>query len=152
MNILKQSFFAGSRQPQAFTLVESVIASGLAALAFGSILYGYVVSARNSEWSAHSLAAQSMAVAKMEQTRAARWDPTASPVVDDLVSTNFVDDVRVLDVPTAGTNAIYATNFTMIDTVSTSPPLRKIKVRCVWRFANERLYTNDIITYRAPDA
>ena len=136
---------------QAFSLVEALIASSIAALMFGGIVYGYIQSSRNAEWSAYSFAAQSLAMQRLEQARSCRWDPDAYPVVDDL--TNFPPSISVLDVPMSGSNVVYATNFTTITTISTTPPLKMISVETVWPFSlNKRLYTNSIATYRAPDA
>ena len=136
----------------AFTLMESIIASTIAAMMFGGIVYGYIQSGRNAEWSAFSFAAQSMAMQRLEQTRASKLDPEATPVVDELVGSNFPALASILDVPMSGSNYVYATNFTTISTISTAPMLRMIKVDSVWRFINGRLYTNSIATCRAPDA
>lgn len=135
-----------------FTLMESIIASSIAAMMFGGIVYGYIQSGRNAEWSAYSFAAQSMAMQRLEQTRACKWDPESTPSVDELISSNFPTIVSILDVPMSGSNYIYATNFTTISTISTTPQLRMIKVESVWGFINGRLYTNSIATCRAPDA
>ena len=45
----------------------------------------------------------------------------------------------------------YATNYTTVSDISVDPPLRMIQVDCVWRFMGGRLFTNTVITYRAPD-
>ncbi len=141
-----------SKSSSGFTLMESIIASSIAAMMFGGIVYGYIQSGRNAEWSAYSFAAQSMAMQRLEQTRACKWDPESTPAVDELVSTNFPTLVSVLDVPMNGSNIVYATNFTTISTISTAPQLRMIQVNTVWGFINGRLYTNSIATFRAPDA
>lgn len=140
------------RKRSGFTLIESLIASSIAALMFGGIVYGYIQTGRNAEWSAYSFAAQSMALQRLEQTRACKWDPESTPSVDELVSTNFPLVVSILDVPMSGSNFVYATNITTISTISTVPPLRMIQVETVWGFINGRAYTNSIATYRAPDA
>jgi type II secretory pathway pseudopilin PulG len=137
---------------QAFSLIEATIASTIAALMFGGIVYGYIQSSRNAEWSAYSFAAQSLAIQRLEQTRACRWDPEATPVVDELNTTNFPTSYSILDVPMTGSNVVYATNYTTITTISTAPSLRMISVDSVWKFINGRFYTNSIATYRAPDA
>ncbi len=136
----------------AFTLMEASIASAVAALMFGGIVYGYIQAGRNAEWSAFSFAAQSMAMHRLEQTRACRWDPEATPAVDELVATNFPTLVSILDVPMNGTNILYATNFTTISTISATPQVRMIRVDTAWRFINGRVYTNTIATCRAPDS
>lgn len=141
-----------SKSSSGFTLMESIIASSIAAMMFGGIVYGYIQSGRNAEWSAYSFAAQSMAMQRLEQTRACKWDPESTPAVDELVITNFPTVVSILDVPMNGSNIVYATNFTTISTISTAPQLRMIQVNTVWGFINGRLYTNSIATFRAPDA
>jgi hypothetical protein len=136
----------------AFTLMEASIASAIAAMMFGGIIYGYIQSSRSAEWSAYSFAAQSLAMQRLEQARACKWDPEATPTVDQLVSSNFPVVVSVLDVPMNSSNITYATNITTISTISTVPPLKQISVDAVWQFINGKLYTNSIATYRAPDA
>ena len=73
-------------------------------------------------------------------------------MVDELQSTNFLLEFKILDVPLTGTNITYATNITTISTISAYPPLRMISVETTWQFIDGRLYTNTIATYRAPDA
>jgi hypothetical protein len=136
----------------AFTLMEASIASAIAAMMFGGIIYGYIMSNRSAEWSAYSFAAQSLALQRLEQTRACKWDPDATPVVDELQITNFLVEFKILDVPLTGTNIIYATNITTISTISAYPPLRMISVETTWQFIDGKVYTNSIATYRAPDA
>jgi type II secretory pathway pseudopilin PulG len=136
----------------AFTLIEAGIASAIAAMMFGGIIYGYIQSSHSAEWSAYSFAAQSLAMQRLEQARACKWDPEATPAVDQLVNSNFPIQVSVLDVPMNGSNITYATNITTISTISTTPPLKQISVDAIWQFINGKLYTNSIATYRAPDA
>lgn len=136
----------------AFTLMEASIASTIAAMMFGGIIYGYIMSNRSAEWSAYSFAAQSLALQRLEQARACRWDPEATPALDQLVGANFPVQVSILDVPMNGSNITYATNITTISTISASPPLKMINVDAIWQFINGKLYTNSISTYRAPDA
>ncbi len=134
---------------RAFTLVEIVIATALAALVIAASIYGYIMSAKRAEWSAYSLAAHSLAMQRIEQARAAKWDPAAFPPVDDL--TNRPPVVDILDIPIAGTNIAYATSVTTIVTISTNPLLKKVRVDCVWPFINRGVFTNTVVTYRAPD-
>jgi prepilin-type N-terminal cleavage/methylation domain-containing protein len=137
----------------AFTLVEVVISLAVVGLMVAGTLTGYMMAIQRAEWSGYSLAAQSLALQQLEQTRASKWDPDASPAVDQLVSANFPARTNVLDVLNTGTNVIWATNFTTIQTVSTSPPLRYVRVDCVWRpKPGSHLFTNTVATYRAPDS
>ncbi|MEN9574864.1 MAG: hypothetical protein RL514_2719 [Verrucomicrobiota bacterium] len=141
------------RQPvAAFTLVEVVIATAIAAMTVSGIIYGYTQSTKRAEWSAYSLAAQAFATQRLEQTRACRWDTETG--VDQLVAANFGTQTVVLDIPVIGTNAMYATNVTTITVISaTAPQLRMIRVDCTWRFPTTgRVFTNTVATYRSPDA
>jgi len=45
----------------------------------------------------------------------------------------------------------YATNFTTITSVSANPPLKLIRVDCVWSFMKHGIFTNTLVSYRAPD-
>jgi hypothetical protein len=71
--------------------------------------------------------------------------------VDQLVSANFPNVVEVLDIPRSGTNLVYATNYTTIAVISTSPPLKLVRVDCVWNFMNRGPFTNTTVTYRTVD-
>jgi hypothetical protein len=137
---------------QAFTLAEIVIASALGMITIGASIYGYILSAQRAEWSGYSLAANSLAMQRLEQARACKWDPLAWPPVDELVSANFPPvTTNILDIPMNGTNAVYATNYTTITTVREFPPLRMIRVDCTWMFIDRGPFTNTLVTYRAPD-
>lgn len=135
-----------------FTLAEVVISAAIAAVSIGGIMYGYVMSAQRAEWSAYAIAAQSLAMQRVEQTRSARWDLSATPTVNELVGANFPAQVCVLDIPISGTNVVFATNFTTITSLSATPPLVSIQVDCVWRWSvGNRLFTNTVVTYRTTD-
>ncbi len=136
---------------RAFTLVEVVVSVAVAAILMAGLLVGYCQMLERAEWSAHSLAANSLAMQRMEQTRAAKWDTLATPAVDQLTAANFAATIEVLDIPTVGTNVALATNITTITTITADPPLRMIQVDCVWSFHNGRVFTNSLYTYRAPD-
>jgi type II secretory pathway pseudopilin PulG len=140
-------------QNSAFTLAEVIVAAGIAVVALGGIIYGYILSAQRAEWSAYSLAAQSLAMQRLEQTRSAKWDPMGYPPDNDHLTTNFFPIIRtnVLDIPITKTNFVYATNVTTISTVSTSPPLRMIRIDCSWSFPHRGTFTNTVVCYRAPD-
>lgn len=146
------SRLAGARPEAAFTLAEVCVAAAIAAMTVAGILYGYTQSSKRAEWSSYSLAAQAMAVQRLEQTRSCRWDTETG--VDQLVSTNFPTQVMLMDIPVIGTNGFYGTNVTTITTISaTAPMLRMIRVDCTWKFPTTgRVFTNTVATYRSPDA
>lgn len=135
----------------AFTLVEVIMSISVAAITIGGIIAGYTMSARWAEWSSYSLAAYSLAMQKLEQTRAAKWDPQGFPAVDELVSSNFPVQFDVMDIPVSGTNVVYATNTTTITTLSASPDLKMIRVDCTWMFMSRGPFTNTVMTYRTAD-
>ncbi len=123
----------------------------VSALTIGGIIAGYTLSARRAEWSAYSLAANSLAMQRLEQTRACKWDPQGWPLIDELVSSNFPVHVDVLDIPISGTNVVYATNTTTITYLSTNTPLKMIRVDCAWMFLSRGPFTNTVVTYRTSD-
>jgi hypothetical protein len=135
----------------AITLMEVVFAMAVGGLLMAGVASGFIQCMRQAEWSSYSLAANSLALQKLEQTRAAAWDRLAAPPNDQVVSSNFPPDVQVLDVPISKTNIVYATNFTSIQSISTNPPLKLVRVDCVWSFMSRGLFTNTLATYRAPN-
>ena len=138
-----------ARAQRAFTLAE--VAMAITAMSMAGVVAGYIFATRQAEWSAFSLAAQALATQRLEQTRAAQWEPRQP--LDELVATNFPTvPTNRLDMPISGTNIAYATNFTTITDLKAvvGYPLKMIQVDCVWSF-RQRLYTNTIATYRAPD-
>ena len=134
----------------AFTLTEVVISLAILVLVFHGILKAYTMACQRSEWSAHSLAAQSLAMQQMEAMRAGKWDPQAWPVVDEIGLTNY-RNADILDVPTMSKTPSYATSIVAVTTVTINPPLRQIRSDCIWEFKPRGLFTNTVITLRAPD-
>jgi len=137
----------------AFTLAEVVIGIAIATLSFAGVIYGYVLSADRAQWSAYSLAAQSLAMQGIEQARAAKWDPKAWPPVDELGLTNYAE-VDTLDVPVSG-QPVSVTNYVSVSLVSQNPPLRQLRADCVWSMTSGRRtrgpFTNTAITLRTAD-
>jgi type II secretory pathway pseudopilin PulG len=137
----------------AFTLTEVVMAIVVATLSFGAVIYGYVLTADRAQWSAYSLAAQSLAMQGVEQARAAKWDPKAWPPVDELGLTNYVE-VDTLDVPVSG-RPVPVTNYISVSLVSQNPPLRQLRADCVWSLTSGSRsrgpFTNTVITLRTTD-
>jgi type II secretory pathway pseudopilin PulG len=139
------------RRTRGGTLVETLIALGIALITVSASVKGYILTAHKAEWSAYSLAANSMAMQRLEQTRAAKWDPGAWPSVDRVVQANFPPLTNVLDVPISGTNITYGTVITTVTNVSANPPLKMVRVECAWKFMNHGWFTNTVVSYRAPD-
>lgn len=133
------------------TLVEVVVAMAISTLAVVAIVTGYLFSITSAQRSALSMTASARAVERIEQTRSAKWDLSSWPAVDQLVSTNFPDEVVILDENAACNRITYATNITRISQISLNPPLKEIHVDCVWNFKGNQLLTNTVETCRAPD-
>src|SRR5438105_864393 len=135
----------------------------MAALTVAALVGGYISSTVAAERSSLSLAANTRAIERLEETHAATWNITTGE--DELGTnvatappTNFPPKVVVLDLSAQGSNPTngitYATNYTTITQVSPSPLLRRIRVDCVWRFRNRQysnLITNSVETLRGPD-
>jgi hypothetical protein len=153
MNIFKGRSFGQRPRSPGFTLAEVVVAIAVATLSFGGVIYGYVLTGDRAQWSAYSLAAQSLAMQGIEQARGAKWDPKAWPAVDELGVTNYTQ-VEVLDVPVSGL-PVQATNYISVTTVSQDPPLRQLRADCVWNLRNGRRsrgpFTNTVVTLRTAD-
>jgi len=140
------------RIAQAMTLVEVLVAFAISGLAVSGIVYGYVFSINSAERFSMSLAANAQASERMEQIRGALWNSSSSPVIDQVQASNFPNQTVTLDLSGSGTGVSYATNIVTITDISTSPPLRRVRVDCVWTFgARSQLMTNTIETCRAPD-
>ena len=133
------------------TLVEVVISLMISVLAVSGIVCGYLFSINSAQKSSLSLSAQAQAMERLEQTRGAKWDLSSWPVADEVVATNFPDQVVILDHAGNGAGIIYGTNLTQITLLSTVPPLKKVRVDCIWTYKGDHLQTNTIETCRAPD-
>lgn len=138
-----------------FTLTEVLMASLLGAITIGGVVYGFIQSAQRAEWSAYHLAAQNLAVQRVEQARAAKWDPLAFPPVDELAAANFPELIHILDVPLVAGQTSYATNRVVITQTSTNPAIKMIHVEVTWKLGSgnqgDRIYTNTVVTFRAAD-
>ena len=145
----------GSRaQALGMTLAEVVVAMAVASLTVLSLIGGYVSSTVATEKASLSLAANTHALERLEDTHAASWNVSGWPVVDELIDTNFPAKVVILDLSGQGAGVTYATNYTTITQVSLAPQLRRVRVDCVWRFQNRQfsvLFSNTVETLRGPD-
>jgi prepilin-type N-terminal cleavage/methylation domain-containing protein len=161
------------RRDGAFTLVEMIVALAISVSLISGIIIAYNQTCRRAELSGYSLAAQALAIQQLEQSRAAIWDLSLTPVKNETTNLNLVSwtyntntlvgsgyCVSTLDLPVQGTNYVLATNFVTVrmlylNNVS-NPPVRiqMVQVDTVWPFTSGRaskLYTNTVATYLAPD-
>jgi len=133
------------------TLVEVVIALAITSLTLAGIVEGYIYCTTAAVKAQLVEAASARAMERLEETRSARWDTASWPVVDQLVATNFPDEVVSLDMPGSTTGGTSATIKTTISQISLSPPIRGIRVDCIWQYRGVEMITNTIDTLRAPD-
>ena len=136
------------------TLAEVVVALAIAGMMVGGLVGGYTYSTVSGQKARLSLAANTRALERLEDTHAAIWNVSGWPVVDDLVATNFPTKVVILDLSGQGGGITYGTNYTTITEVSLAPQLRRVRVDCVWRLQNRRfstLFTNTVESLRGPD-
>ncbi|HTV39961.1 MAG TPA: prepilin-type N-terminal cleavage/methylation domain-containing protein [Candidatus Sulfotelmatobacter sp.] len=142
---------------EAFTLVEVLIAFSIAVMVLTGVFFAYSQANRLAEFSSMSLAAQSYASQGIEEMRSFQWDQEAVTNGIGLQATNsstaliWPPKSDSLDVPQTG-NYLYATNYDYEFTNESSPPLWELKSVVVWTFPlTHKLYTNTVITLRAPD-
>jgi type II secretory pathway pseudopilin PulG len=143
---------AKSKASAAFTLAEVVVAIGILVLAMSGMIYGYMQTNYQAEWSSMSLAVQALTVQSVEQARAAKWDIYSSASgsnPDELPpGTNTIIYTNSVLIPSSG-QTMSVTNTLKIATISTIPALRQITSQCAWYFSRSgKWYTNTVITYR----
>jgi hypothetical protein len=132
-------------------VTEVIVSMGVAAVAIGCIISGYLLAGKAAELSASSAAVQWSVIQALEQTRSARWEPLAVTPVDELVQTNFPTSVVALDIPLKKKKVAYATNKTTITSLTGYPMLRMIRVETTWASSSRRPFTNSLVTYRSAD-
>lgn len=139
------------RRLAGFTLEEVVISMGIALGSVLAVLSGYKVSMYRTEWSLNATAAQALATQRLEQLRAARWEPNAPTPIDQLQPASFPEVLQTLNVPVVGTNVNEARVVTTISTISSDPPMKWIQVDCIWSIGPRGPYTNSVTTMRSAD-
>jgi type II secretory pathway pseudopilin PulG len=139
------------RGPAGMTLVEVVIALAITVLTLAGIVKGYIYCTTATVKAELVQAASARARQRLEETKSAQWDTASWPIVDQLVATNFPDEVVSLDMPGSTARGTSATIKTKISQISLTPPIRGIRVDCIWQFEGTEMITNTIETIRAPD-
>jgi type II secretory pathway pseudopilin PulG len=135
------------------TLIEVLIATGIFALVFGSVITGMKLASYRATWATLSIEAGKLAEQRMERMQTARWDLSTSPVTDELISNNFL--IVTNDVLWTYTNgpAVLATNWVTINSLpNTASPQYKVLVSSVkWNYLSKGPFTNTVTTIRGPD-
>src|SRR4051812_46836469 len=81
------------------SVLEILVAMVIVTFCVTATVNSYVVCARQADKVAYSLSVQSLALGRMEQVRAAKWDLLNTPPIDEVVSTNFNPKFETLDLP-----------------------------------------------------
>src|SRR5208337_240273 len=118
---------AGSFLPRrraGMTLIEVLLSLLIAVLLVVSIVRGYIYCMSSALKAELAQEANAQAFQRLEEARSTTWNTSSSAAQDQLVASNFPNEVVTLDMP--GTNAVgtTATILTTITQVSTVPPLR----------------------------
>src|SRR5271157_370356 len=104
------------RSQQGMTLAEVLVAFLISGMAIGGIVTGFVFSGTSAQVFGLSTAANAQASQWMEVMRSAQWNTASYPVIDQLNSTNFSNEVVVLQAAANGASAVYGTNYATIST------------------------------------
>jgi prepilin-type N-terminal cleavage/methylation domain-containing protein len=150
MKIDRLTGTAGNRragQP-AFTLIEVVFATAIAALVLAGMFQGYNLAGRKAQYSACSLAANTTAMRQLELVNSANWVPANGQT--QLLTLSGTQTGN-LCLPSAQGNVVNCTNVTTVTPVSTNPPYVMIQVQCSWTLPGYGgTYTNTVAVLRSP--
>ncbi len=125
----------------------------IAALTVSSIISCYLMAVQRSEWTAASTAAQQLAMDRMSQLRALRWEVSwegDTTRTNELLAGNYVDGAEALNLPQTGTVPLLATNYVTVRRLY-DPDLLLLRVDCVWSLLSRGPFTNTLVSYRASD-
>ena len=87
------------------TLIEVVIALAITGLTVAGIVAGYIYCTTSAVKAELVQAASARAMERIEEARSAKWDTPSGRPSDQLVATNFPDEVVSLDMPGSGSEA-----------------------------------------------
>jgi prepilin-type N-terminal cleavage/methylation domain-containing protein len=135
----------------AFTLIEVAVSVAIAALVMAGMFQGYTLASYQSQYSSFQLAANAMAMQKVESIYGSYWKATGVTMTDLFNPSISQTQTNALCLPTSETNLIYATNYATVTQISSNPPYALITVNCVWNFLGNGLHTNTVCVIRAPD-
>lgn len=138
-----------ARRARAFTLIELVMAMGIAFTVLAALAFGYMQAYRISDSALLQAEAQRLACDRLETVLAASWRYYGAQPTNQL--TDFVGEYpQSFQVPSVTSSQIVARVVTQIATTD-NPPLAEVRVQCIWTSPNGFVYTNEVATLRAPD-
>jgi len=137
------------------TLVEVMIATAIFSMVIGSVLLGIVCTNYRTYWATYDQLATKYASERMEQVRAAQWQPYLTNGVDQLTTSNFPPDTVVLDPLRSGAKPITAersVSFTTITAPGGTNALYKVVLTSVvWSYRKQGPFTNNMVGLALPD-
>ena len=139
------------RSQAGLTLTEVLVSIVLTGVATVGMINGHVFASQQSARSLATAEVQMEMDSRLAETKAARWDILAFPVMDQLVSENFPSRVVEMDSRAAGEAQSMIESRVSIATISSDPPLKKVEIECVWTAKSGDLRTNIVTTLRSPD-
>lgn len=133
------------------TLVELLVAMGIAFAVLGTLTYGYIQAYRLTDSATLQAAAHRLAADRLGTVRLATWrhHGTADEVNDLPLFNGTI--LAELELPLLTTNVVMAAVTTEATDLGANPPLFRIHVECVWTNLNGQVFTNTLTTLRAPD-
>ena len=151
MRVTRERGRLGTAGAASFTLVEMLIAVALFIMAFGFIVAGLNQTMYMAVWGNYNTAASKWAQQRMEEIQNARWDPTAVPAVDQVISANFPNDTVVLENYGGANPSLTATRTVTITPVTAGNLQYKvIQIAMSWSFRG-RSFSKTFTNIRATD-
>jgi|SRR5665213_311469 len=130
------------RRMTAFTLIEVAVAAAIAAMLLAGSFMGFNVAARQVQFSACNLAANTMAMGEIEKYLATSPSQLLAMPAYGTQPTN-------LCLPVSDSNIVSCTNIYAITNISSTPPYALIQLQCVWNFNGFGTFTNTVVVLRA---
>jgi prepilin-type N-terminal cleavage/methylation domain-containing protein len=131
------------------TLAEVMIATAIFGLVFGSVLAGLSRATYRANWAACSMEATKLAQQRLEQVYSGQWDRTVTPVIDELVASNFpLTAVALFTYPTGGSLiATSSVSFTTLPSTN-NPSYKVVSSMVTWSYRGRGPFTNNLTTIR----
>jgi prepilin-type N-terminal cleavage/methylation domain-containing protein len=147
INSLNNAGSKAQRDRAGFTLIEVAFAAAIAALVLAGMFQGYNMAGRRSQYSACSLAANTVASRQLEEVISADWQPNEG--ITTLLGMGGTTSGN-LDLPSSQGNTVNCTIVTTVNQISSSPPYAMIEVDCIWTNpCYGGVYTNTVSVIRA---
>jgi prepilin-type N-terminal cleavage/methylation domain-containing protein len=138
---------------RAFTLIELLIAMGIALTVLAGLSFGFMQAYRINDSAMLQAAADRLVVDRMAMVRSAEWRHYGSQPTNrmlDFVGMTLTNLV-VPSVSSVDVTAKVVTEVTAVPGLDTNVPIFQLRVACVWTGPNGFSYTNEQVTLRGPN-